>query len=294
MHIVKIMGGLGNQLFQYAFAYELIQTGVDLRLDLIFYYEDNNGATPRELFYTLYGLNLPVASSAELEKAYDTSRDIWDRIRRRLKTYLNIRIGYPVFTDNDIRGKSDIPYKIRNCIYAGYWQNPMFFSERKEQIADIWRAMIPDLEERDRHLLNSFDGNMVSVHVRGTDYLNSANYQRLGSVCSRNYYKKAMEIIEDRIPHPVYIVFSDDFEYVKEMLDVSGRDYIMVDWHGEEDTLKDFYLMSLCKHHIMANSSFGWWAVHLGKSDRGIVCCPLSWRGNDDSTELLEDDWIKI
>ena len=294
MIIVKIMGGLGNQLFQYAFAYELLNAGVKLKLDLGFYEDKNNGATPRESFYSIYGLNLPLANEKELEKAYDTSRKIFCRIRRRLKTFLHFRIGSPVYTDNEIKDKQSIVQVKSYAVYAGYWHNPIFFSTTKEKIIDIWKGIIPKLDKRDTDLINMFNCDTVSVHVRGTDYLNKSNYDGLGSVCDSRYYIEAMKRIEEKIKDPFYVVFSDDFVYAKELLDLSERKYIMIDWHGENDTLKDFYLMRLCRHHIMANSSFGWWAVHLCEFAEGITCCPSSWRGNVDSTELLEKDWIKI
>ena len=239
-------------------------------------------------------MGLPLANEKELENAYDTSRNIISRIRRRLKTCFHIRIGYPIFTDNEIGDKSDVLQKPSCAVYAGYWQNPDFFSTNKSKIIDIWKEIIPELSERDKALLKYFNDDAVSVHVRGTDYLKASNFDRLGSVCDKNYYTRAMAQIEKKIKNPFYVIFSDDYAYAKELLDLSERKFIMIDWHGEEDTLQDFYLMRQCKNHIMANSSFGWWAVHLDGFTDGIACCPSSWRGTIDSTELLENDWIKI
>ena len=295
MKIVKISGGLGNQLFQYAFAEHLSCFCEDeVKLDLSFYQNDFEGSTPRNLFYGEYGLGLPLADEMELEKAYDTSMSIAARCRRKIRRALGLSIGYPRCSDSDIKTASDIPNDNLNVLYMGYWQNEALFADVKDKIISNWRQRFIQLDNRDQKLLEDFDKNTVSVHVRGGDYLNSANYKYLGGVCDTAYYEAAFREIEKNIHNPLYIIFSDDFDFACKVLNLNDRRNVMLNWHNEDDTLKDFYLMQACHNHIMANSSFGWWAVYLNEHEESITCCPSHWHYDRDDTVLLRKNWIRI
>lgn len=133
--------------------------------------------------------------------------------------------------------------------------------------------------------------NCVGIHVRRGDYL-SPNYKGLGMVCDTTYYQRAFTYIRTVVKNPHFFVFSDDKEWVKE--NMAGDEFTIVDHNCGTDSWQDMYLMSQCKHQIIANSSFSWWAAYLNLNDNKIVVAPKRWWAYFDHDDVVPDDWVRI
>lgn len=142
---------------------------------------------------------------------------------------------------------------------------------------------------------NILSVNAVSLHVRRGDYVSNLTINQFHGTCSLEYYNQAIAQIAKKVETPHFFVFSDDPEWVKSNLKI---DYsiTIVDHNNADKNYEDIRLMSLCKHHIIANSSFSWWGAWLCRNPNKIVIAPLKWF-NDKSintTDLIPDGWIKI
>ncbi|HQS38500.1 MAG TPA: alpha-1,2-fucosyltransferase, partial [Methylotenera sp.] len=135
--------------------------------------------------------------------------------------------------------------------------------------------------------------NAVSLHVRRGDYVTNAKNAFIG-VCSLEYYRKAVEYVKNQVDKPVFFVFSDDIEWVKSNLPIDFPCFYIDHNHGIE-SFNDMRLMSHCKHHIIANSSFSWWGAWLNANSEKIVIAPQQWFANNTNVnDLLPESWIKL
>ena len=130
--------------------------------------------------------------------------------------------------------------------------------------------------------------NSVSVHMRFGDYVNNLVYE---NICTEEYYRKSIEYVKLHIENPVFFVISDDLVRAQSIL--SNDNYVLVDINRGDSSYLDMYLISTCRHHIMANSSFSWWGVFFSESG-GIVVEPDKWININDSQAVWCDGWIKI
>ena len=115
--------------------------------------------------------------------------------------------------------------------------------------------------------------NSVSVHIRRGDYLMYDYFQ----ACTPEYYRRAIEFIISRVEKPLFFVFSDDLAWSGKFMEECGVEYRLVDHNRGKDSYKDMYLMSRCRHYIIANSSFSWWGAWLGEDEGKTVACPSEW-----------------
>lgn len=145
-----------------------------------------------------------------------------------------------------------------------------------------------------KKIINS---NSISLHVRRGDYENNSSAKRLhGGICTLNYYKQAIELVASRIKNPVFFIFSNDLKWARENLELEKYKQVLVNLNKGNNSYKDMYLMSKCKHNIIANSSFSWWGAWLNANPKKIVICPKRWYNNKrlDSKDIVPESWIRI
>lgn len=278
--IVKIMGGIGNQLFQYAFSKELEDSGDSVSLDVSYFENIPECDTKRELVLDKL-FDISVASKSDIRKYVD---------KRKIRKYLyqNYRV---ICQSPDTK----IEEAGSNTYYVGYWQSETYFRNIKEKLKESLILAISEhisddnLKWKEKILQEQ---NAVAIHVRGGDYRNNINIDNLGSVCTKEYYCKAIEYIKNKKEGCKFFVFTNDADYVKEMLPES-EDYVYIN-NSESDGLKDIYLMSLCKSNIIANSSFSWWGAWLNKAVDKIVVAPSKWNAEDSNRDIYCDGWVRI
>ena len=134
------------------------------------------------------------------------------------------------------------------------------------------------------------ENNSVAIHFRRTDFLDARIGKSFNGICNESYYKKAIDQIKTEVENPFFIIFTDDIDYVRQNMKMDNS-YIV---DGNAGYI-DLYLMSLCKHFILANSTFGFWAAMLNSNENKLVCVPEYWYNNPlRVAEYIPEEWIKI
>lgn len=289
MKVVNIIGGIGNQMFQYAFALALKQKypDEDVKLDTSHFngYSLHNGFEIERNF----GLLLPIASNKELRKlTFYTPNYKMSRIIRKLFGYRKTEFKEPrLFTfwheAFEIKG---------NCYYEGSWQNEKYFKDYSNEVRKAFSFKQPLGEKNDKLLNHINHSESVSIHVRRGDYLSDSTYQ---GICDLPYYKNAIAYINENVGHPHFFIFSNDAKWCKEYIAPLCGDYTIIDWNDGIKSWADMQLMSLCKHNIIAHSSFSWWAAWLNSNKNKIVVSPKGWFNRKDITDSPQlENWVLI
>jgi Glycosyl transferase family 11 len=291
MILVRLQGGLGNQLFQYAAARRLAHArGAELRLD-VSALDDPRYRTARR--YELGALNVAarIAQPEDLARVAPAPRGLAGRVRERLAggagRLRHVREAHFHF-DPAVLALPDGVY------LDGYWQSPRYFAD----VADLIRgeaAPKAPLSGRNAELAKEIEGcAAVSVHVRRGDYLTDPAVLATHGVCAPEYYEKALAYVAGRVAEPVFFVFGDDPEWAKAHLKAPGR-VVIVDPNGPEHPAEDLRLMRLCRHHVIANSTFGWWGAWLNPRPEKVVVAPERWFATDrtDTRDLIPADWVR-
>jgi len=291
MIIVKIMGGLGNQMFQYALARSLKQLGKKVKMDISYY--DKIPESDARRVYELDKFDCTVEKAAKHEiKLYDNKlRLIYDKLVEKIPVLHPVCIAeHGNYIGLDIS-------KIANNYLLGYWQSEKYFSAIREillQEFNFSKLRLSSENEKVRDLILK-SGNAVSIHVRGGDYLDSENFKIYGNICTDTYYANACEYMNGHVNGAVFFLFTNDLHWVKTELSIC-KEYpvYVIDSNDESNGITDLYLMSICKHNIIANSSFSWWGAWLNRNAEKIVIAPDRWQNGQDNKDIYCKDWIKI
>jgi hypothetical protein len=257
MIVTKLQGGLGNQIFQWAYAKSLeIQHQVPMMLDLSYFYKDN-GTDTKRIFCLDKFPNLKFNIFSSSGNFINVSDDSYFR-------ELKIDSNY-------------------NYYLNGFWQNEKYFEDNK---FEILKELSPSDEILKKLTLTPFiEKNVVSLHVRRTDYVKSNGYHPVQSI---EYYKKALDIIGE---YDYIFVFSDDIQWCKDNLTFNN----MIFMEGFDD-VEDLWLMSMCKNNIIANSSFSWWGAWLNQNKNKKVILPKRWFADyvEYDPNNSPQDWIRL
>lgn len=256
MIVIKLLGGFGNQLFQYAYGCHLENNGYHVRF--------NTSAlipgTHREYSLKEFGLTIPISEEIS-----------------------------PVVYEKNLSFDPGMLYPSDDSTLVGYWQNEKYFedvaSKFRSDINFIWIKQLsykPKLVDIKNQIYLS---NSVFIHVRRQDYLNLLHFH---GMLGKDYYDKAVQYIRERTLDPKFFVFSDDPDWSRENL----PDFNIISGNTKYE---DLQLMVGCKHAIIANSSFSWWGAWLNDNQSGrIVIAPKRWFTADVEEEIVPDRWIKL
>ena len=176
----------------------------------------------------------------------------------------------------------------------GYWQSEKYFVERSETIRSDFTFRIP-LDVCNRELVATLDrANTVSLHIRRGDYANNSKTKATHGLCSLDYYQAAVNYVAERVESPRFFVFSDDIAWAKENLKIKFPCQYIGHNQGTNSYI-DMQLMSLCKHHIIANSSFSWWGAWLNPNVSKIVIAPSRWFAKPTNVhDLFPPGWVML
>lgn len=273
MIIVKIWGGLGNQLFQYSFAKKMaIEQKSKLYIDASWFYS-NKGDTKRDFLLDSFCGDILYANKLHLNGCL--------LIIKAVENFSGFKNKIKNFDDKD---------KICNFfpVYLnGYWQSRGSVDPRNKIFSENVNKKI---------ICNKKGSNSVAIHIRRGDYLNSAkNNEQIYEICGDKYYLDGLSVIEKKIKNPKIYIFSDDIYWVKENMSFP-HETIYVD---SGDTVADFFDMASCNHHIIANSTYSWWAAYFSKLaiDGDKICVmPAFWKKTDinPNKEMCLDNWIMV
>lgn len=289
-------GGLGNQLFQYAFQKHLEQNGI-LTTANTYDYKKINEHNGFELS-KLWGISdNPSALDYYLFKILffffcRSSQNIIYKSIYKIISFCTKRI---VTEDNYIEETNICYSKFHNAIiYYGYWSAPKFFSSIKDSITDIIKFDESMVSEKTRNILSWIEenNNVVSIHIRRGDYLQGKNKDIYGGICTDEYYKNAIEYICQKLDNPKFLIFSNDMDYVRTNFDIPQSK--IVDFNQKSDSWQDLFIMSKCHHNIIANSTFSWWGAYLNENSNKIVITPTKFNNIDSNTDIILQEWVKI
>jgi len=291
MMLVHIVGGLGNQMFQYAFAYSVSQrTNMPAKID--------TGAFEsyelRQYELDRYFIDVGVATADEVYRLKYQSDCLLGKFIRKLtkqpkplaKSYY--REFFFQFDDRVFNQSTDV-------FFDGYWQSEKYFLDYREDLLKqfILKESIDSKSKYYEQEINIKES--VSLHIRRGDYVDNERTNSVHGVCSLDYYERAVELVSNRLDKPHFFVFSDDLEWAKANMDFIEK-VTFVQLGKTVPDHEEMYLMSQCKHHIIANSSFSWWGAWLNKNPAKIVVAPKRWFKDKsiNTSDLIPDAWIRL
>jgi hypothetical protein len=297
--ISNLVGGLGNQMFQYACGRSLsleLNQNLKFSKDMIHFYKNpHNGIELDRIFE----LNLNLVSRFELAKTIGRFRS-YPLTRKVLEFNSLYKFRGPRFIiEPQFRYLCDLDHRARNGAYLqGYWQSERYFKKYSTIIKEDFNfknlANITNINNiKLAELINRT--NSLGIHIRRGDYVNNRKTYSIHGVCSIEYYLSAVKNIQEKYPNPLIVAFSDDPDWVSREIAPYFSKLIVVSHNKGLESYIDMWLMSLCKHNIIANSSFSWWAAWLNKNPFKIVIAPKNWFANKaDNADLLPPSWIRL
>lgn len=268
------MGGLGNQMFQYAAGRALsLSLGVPFKLDLS-WFDDMQGATPRRFMLNAFPIAAAEATPVEIERTAYRKHNFVQKILRRRKRSGPYNIVEPSF--NYWPGFTTL---IAPAYLKGYWQQEQYFAAAADIIRQDFLfppfACAEAIELADQIKSSP---SAVAVHIRRGDYIEDKAICKVHGICSPAYYEKALQTLAVQLDSPLRLfLFTDDPAWVRTNFEAQGYPLTVIDIPEHQDNpWHDMHLMSLCQHHIIANSSFSWWGAWLS-GKHGQVCAPRRW-----------------
>jgi len=290
MIIMRIKGGLGNQMFQYALGCKLsLEHNSDLKLDLSWF----EGQKKRVFELDQFNINVKIAdndyirelipfSSHRVVRGFSRHIQKWLPAAERL-VYMESKPGFFDPQVVEIKG---------NKYLDGYWQSEKYFKNVENQIRARFTLNQP-LSNDDMELAKEMAGNRnsVGVHIRRRDYVTDHWIMRSHYICTPDYYLETMQFINDQLNgNAFFYVFSDDPEWCQTGLKNASQ-YRIVSTRTRSN-VNELILMSNCRHAIISNSSFGWWAAWLIDNPEKIVISPKKWFYNHAAPDIPAEHWI--
>ncbi|WP_455758672.1 alpha-1,2-fucosyltransferase [Phocaeicola coprocola] len=289
--VVFLNGGLGNQMFQYALYASLKNQGYNAKVNKEFLKGNtqHNGYELDKIFGIPANSN-PLDSFLVRCIYY---LDIWSpNIFTCIGKYLIKLSRIKLITDKTI--KTNL-LKISNyniAYFCGYFQSANNFNNL-ENIFEIFHFKEDKISKQSKEILTLIkQNNAISIHVRRGDYLSEQNQNLFGGICTKEYYQKAIEIIYSKVNNPHFFIFSNDIEWCKKNINLPHIYY--VNCNKGQDSWQDMFLMSKCKHNIIANSTFSWWGAYLNENPQKIIISPSKLTNRGDSPDLFPENWIKL
>lgn len=292
MLISNIIGGLGNQMFQYAVGRAVsLSCNTSLRLDV-------SGFANYRLhqwieFQRIFNCSVKIANETDVRNilGWQSSPAI-RRIVSRPRMAMFRRKEFVIEPHfNYWQGIKNVP---SNSYLVGYWQSEKYFAEVAEQIRADLTFQLPLVKQNAELAEQIHQVNAVSLHVRRGDYASNAQTTSTHGLCSLDYYRAAIAYVAERVQQPHFYIFSDDIAWVKDNLKIQFPHQYVDHNHGAE-SYNDMRLMSMCKHNIIANSSFSWWGAWLNPNPDKIVIAPERWFANQtDVSDLFPQGWVTL
>jgi hypothetical protein len=293
MIIVQITGGLGNQMFQYATGKALaLHHDTNLKLDLQSFYTDtwHELEVPRSFELTAFkNLEYKEATLKEIQQ-FHTSSFIGKRIQKLLPRHKR-----KVYSEKEYPFDSSFFKAKKNIYIKGHRQSEKYFQPYKKEVCNIYQLkdeLVSDVKELGKKL--SYE-NSVAIHVRRGDYLRLPIILDWHGVLDESYYCTALNILNNQFPDLKIYYFSDDPQWVNQTL-MPLFPGTIVSENISKTHYHDFHLIQSCKHQIVANSSFSWWAAWLNPNPEKIVIAPKKWFNNApyDTRDLIPEEWLRI
>lgn len=291
MVIIKLIGGLGNQMFQYAASSALAhRLGAELKLDTSSY----DKSLLREYELDVFHINASLASIDEIVKLKYAKETLVERLARKIQKRPP-PFSDAVYTEPHFHYDQSFENLQNDTYLTGYFQSEKYFS----LIQDLIRQELcfrSSLKKENKSMAEQISSSTsVSVHFRRGDYVNDLQTNSVHGICGLDYYQTAMQFISSKIAKPIFFCFSDDIDWAKEHI-TSDHPLIFVANNGPDSAFEDMRLMSMCKHNIIANSSFSWWGAWLNANSDKTVIAPRKWFKKEEynTKDLIPNEWVRL
>ena len=300
MNIIRMSGGLGNQMFQYALYLKLRSLGKEVKFDDINEYRSEN---VRPIMLSVFGVVYPRATWNEIVEFTDGSMKISKRIRRNLFGRKAIEYCEQGFYDPQV-------LSFDSMYLRGSFQSEKYFEDIADEVRKTYQ--FPDLDKM--HLPEKLytsttdtlreieQGNAVGIHMYRSD--SRTEEELYEGICTEKYYEGAVRYMQEQNPDTVFFIFSNEPKWVKKWVDnliktqiteemtreerkALKKHFVMVATNTEYTGYLDMFLMSRCKHNIISNSSFSWWAAWLNKNPDKLVVAPSKWNNDNQGDEVF-------
>ncbi len=282
MITLRMWGGLGNQLFIYALYEKFKSMGkeVEVFIDRNYYSTQSNS----NLIYQLPMLSIYPqvrTNSAFIQNTLSSSKILYKVLRKTCQR-LFFEKKHGEYDPNIL--------EIDDKVLSGYFQTEKYFTDIEEVLREKIKFKGKDDERVAKMVKEMKSCESVSVHMRLKDYQDLKS--TYGSICTKEYYKKAFEYINNQVSAPRFFLFSDDIDQAMTLFE--GMRCIPVNMNKNEKSYLDMYLMSQCKYNIIANSSFSWWGAWLNSYTDKIVVAPRRWINTSDTPDICPSEWIRL
>lgn len=294
MIIIQMAGGLGNQMFQYALYKQLLSMGKTVKMDDEAGFREDVQRNPA---LAAFSAAYERASRQEIIEMTDASMALTARVRRKLFG----RQSHSYFEESKCFQPQIFDWD--NVYLEGYWQSEKYFPDvteilKKEFSLESIRKNREKgfglSKQAESYLQRMEQGESVSIHVRRGDYLLPQNQELFGNICTEQYYEKAVGMVLEKYSGCTFYLFTNDREWAtEELIKHSDFPIVLIELPGEKD-YETLILMSRCKHNILANSSFGWWASYLNDNQDKLVLAPEKWLNGWDCTDIYRADMICV
>jgi len=303
MVIVNINGGLGNQMFQYAVGRNLAKR---LNTQLKFDYSINLTRTdfdPKDIpsMFDIFNCVGEMASLEEIGKfnVPINKSFITKAIFRIINKYRNvIGANYTFIKESCYNYNNDILNLSDNCYLYGYWQSEKYFKDIEDILRIDFKIAKPLNGINLKIAEEIINTESVGIHLRGRDYITKEETKKAHFTCDFQYYERSIALIKTKLKNPVFFVFSDDPKWAKDFLKTDQQMTFVEGNSWNKTNYEDLRLMSLCRHNIIANSSFSWWGAWLNNNAEKIVIAPAKWfsepERNNQTMDLIPASWIRI
>lgn len=292
MVIVKLKGGLGNQMFQYAAGKRLALTHkVPFKVDLNYLLGKGRSQKTVSRDYALDLFDTPIEFASDEEIISLTRgnlRNLFFPLWKNIFSHqpIVVREKYFHFNRTLLQAGSD-------CYLDGFWQSPKYFDDIFAELSNDFKIkakLLTQTREIEEQIKKT---NSICIHVRRGDLV-SKPYQLI-EPCNMDYFQKAIAEVAGQVKEPNFFIFSDDIKWCKKNFKIAYP-FSIVQVEGSNKLAVDFYLMTLCKHFIISNSTFSWWAVWLNKQKEKLVVAPMKWFLNEkyNTKDLIPKNWIRI
>jgi len=287
MVITRLIGGLGNQMFQYAVGRRLAHSlGVKLKLDIT-EFDDYKPRTFRT--YSLGNFNIQENFASLKEIAALKKPGTIEQVRVKLLHRPAIPPSTYICEKKDGHFDPGIMKLPDNVYLEGYWQSEKYFIDIAEIIRREFTVKVPQIGKNKELGEEIVSCESVSLHIRRGDYVSDAHTNKVHGCCGIDYYLRCVKLMNTKVKNAHFFAFSDEPEWVCDNLKLPYP-MTVIDHNGADKGYEDLRLMSQCRHHIISNSSFSWWGAWLNPRKDKKVFAPKQWFGKEKQATRRIDD----
>lgn len=278
MVLVKIMGGMGNQMFQYAYALKLKSLGYNVILDISIYKKYKSHRYELDNF-EIYN--------------FDKVESLWKCIWTKLKLTAQCKSPKILTKEKYLNFNPSLLRPKEGSYISGYFQSDQYFQSISDLLQEHFKAK-NELSSHFKYWSNIIQKtkHTCSIHIRRGDYMTNKN-QNIHGILDLDYYLMAINLIQEKLSDTKFVMFSDDIQWVKKKF--VGEQFI---FPKTESNLEDLILMSACENNIIANSSFSWWGGWLNKNPNKLVIAPKQWfksnKLQQQTKDIIPQEWLTL